>query len=677
MFKIGTFFEEHIEKIILAIVGLVCIWLLITRVLFSPNVVVYDNDKFSPGAIDDYVYEQADLLRQKLDEPPQQLEPYKPRLGEFLALVDSAIRDIDVSLWPPQPYVSSMGAHAKGIYNLPRIGKVNDVAVEHIRAVAYLPTQEITEQNIYDKAGNEPNDLDFVTVEANIDVKGLYERFRESFAGYDVPEQWRDPCLAWPIFAAVHLQRQELNDDGSWSDWQDVPRTKIDHQKNLFKIIEDVNDLPAGGLKVRMLQLDYRQVQMDLLQPQAYQIASAKEEWFPPSLHRKFIELQSAEEREEKRKAAEEEKKEQRDRNLSLRDQRRRVPETRTQRGVGDQPYQGPGGTPGLYSEGDTRQKRRRSRSDRLTEGVPFSSRGGPTTGVRSPRGIEPYEGDINRQLLEMRREIAKKPSVNEVYNDFNKILITWRTELDKMREPLLFWHHDDTVEPKNSYRYRIRLGVLNPVAGAKKNDVILWSEFSDTTETVEIPARLYFFAKDVQEAAKTATVTVCKYVLGYWYSEDFSVRQGEVIGDVVESEPEKPELVGFGGRLPFSGAKDRVIEPEIIDYGTGAVLVDIIAVNDWSGGTNMRARHYFDMLYSSNGTDIEHMPVNRRYWAADLQDAFSKIKILPKDQKEPLRTWGSRRTGLRRASDLEYELYPEEYEQMYEGRMMEGMRRY
>ena len=30
-----------------------------------------------------------------------------------------------------------------------------------------------------------------------------------------------------------------------------------------------------------------------------------------------------------------------------------------------------------------------------------------------------------------------------------------------------------------------------------------------------------------------TVTVDVCKYVLGYWYSERFAVKQGEVIGKV------------------------------------------------------------------------------------------------------------------------------------------------
>jgi len=39
-----------------------------------------------------------------------------------------------------------------------------------------------------------------------------------------------------------------------------------------------------------------------------------------------------------------------------------------------------------------------------------------------------------------------------DVYYEFEGILLTPRTELAKMREPLLFWAHDDTVEPGESY---------------------------------------------------------------------------------------------------------------------------------------------------------------------------------------------------------------------------------
>ena len=702
MNKIINFLEENVEKIILVVVGLVCIWLLITRVLFSPNMVSYDNGRFSPGAIDDYVYQQAELLRQKLDDPPEPLEPYEPRFGEFLARVDSAISDIDVSRWLQRPYVSSMSADTQraGVYDLPRsIGEVNDVTAEHIRAAVYVPIQEITEQNPYDKAAHEANDIDFVTVEGKFDTAELYDMFYESFASPDVPDQWRDPCLARPIFAAVHLQRQELNGDGSWSNWQDVPRTRIDHYGKLFEIMEDVKDLPPGGLKVRILRFDDWQAQIDLLQPEAYQIASPKEEWFPPSLHKRFLVLQKEEEREERRQAQEEEQEEQRRDTTGLR--RRRAPEGRIRGAPRGETYGGLSDAEGPYgygTEGDTRT-RRRGRGGRMSEGGAYGGREGFGVGARSPRmrTSQRDEASIERELLR-RRELAIKRSTSGVYYDFRKIQMTYSTDLAKMREPLLFWAHDDTVEPMKSYRYRIRLGVFNPVAGGQENDVILWSGYSDTTETVTIPGMLYFFAKDVQEAAKTVTVTVCKYVLGYWYSEDFAVRRGEMIGNVVESEPEEDEPYGLGalgalgdlrdlgGLGAYAGpydrfgggvvAKEKVTEPEIINYTTGAVLVDIIAVNDWLSGRNMRARQYFDMLYSFDGNGIEHMPINRRYWAAESQTAFNEIRALLNVTKEPLRDFGSRRAGLRRGLDLEYEEYDEGYEDlMYEEEMMMGGR--
>ena len=179
---IGSFFEENVEKIILVIVGLICAWLLVTRVILSPNTVSYNDKNFSPSAIDEYAYGEAQNLRQRLNDPPNQIEPYKPKAEEFLAMLDTTINNVDTTLWPAVPY--EFGFEAKGtagVYNLPLIGEVNDVEVEHIRAVVYVPLGKVTLENPYDKAGNEPNDIDFVTVEAKFDVKQLYDRFNEAF----------------------------------------------------------------------------------------------------------------------------------------------------------------------------------------------------------------------------------------------------------------------------------------------------------------------------------------------------------------------------------------------------------------------------------------------------------------------------------------------------------------
>jgi hypothetical protein len=67
--RIGQFCENHVEKLVLGVVGAVCVWLFFTRVIFSPNVVVVDRGKFTPGQIDRHIYEQkAQELRAKLQQ---------------------------------------------------------------------------------------------------------------------------------------------------------------------------------------------------------------------------------------------------------------------------------------------------------------------------------------------------------------------------------------------------------------------------------------------------------------------------------------------------------------------------------------------------------------------------------------------------------------------------------
>ena len=669
--KGGNFFEEHIEKVVLAVVGLVCIWLLITRVLISPNKVLYGREKLSPGEIDIRISGQAELLEDKLNRKPEPKPPPEQKRGEFIAMMESPLSGVDVSVCWPLPICSSTDFSDNRKYRIPRIGEISEALVEHIRAMAYVPAEEINKDNIYDKDNSEPNDIDFVTVESTIDVAQLAANFYESFAGEDVPEDWRDPCLATPVFGAVQLQRRELLADGGWSGWQSVPRAKIDHRKKMFEVIEDVEGLPPGGVKVRLLNFDNKQVMIDLLQPEAYRIASAEEEWFPPSVHKKYVKYQKEVESQERREAIEAERK-------------KREEEREKRFGIRYDEYRGSEGRFG--SRGYRREVRPRGiRGEREWGsagriGRPGMERGGSETD-RESSAMRRVRRDVGskKSSADRSKKASKAESMKDFYDEYAKLLITRRTDITKMREPLVFWAHDDTAEPGRSYQYRIRLGVFNPIAGTnqvggqdklQKNKVILWSDFSNGTETVEIPARLYFFPHRIQEVAEIVTVKVCRYVFGYWYSRDFRVRQGEVIGKVeaVESKTVKGD------------EQDKEIAgltiPETIDYSTGAIYVDAVHVNNWVGGRSMRARPYYDMLYSFDGTSMEHIPISRSYWAQELQIKFREIEELEKRPKKVLRDWGTKAAERKRAPRAETEKLDDTDEEDRERRAAERMKR-
>jgi hypothetical protein len=598
--KTGNFFEQHVEKIVLAVTGLVCIWLLVTRVVLSPNSVVYEGKKFSAGSIDAYISTQAELLENKLNRQTQDKPPYKPRLDEYLALMKSAVNNIDANVILPQPNkVAEMGG--KRTYHIPTIGTLNDVRVEHIRAVAYVPVTKINEENTYDIAEHKAKDIDLVTVEAEFDVAALCKNFLESFAGKDVREEWRNPALAVPVFAAVELQRQELLDGGSWSDWEVVPRTQIDHYKKLFEVIEDVKNLPSGGLRVQLLRFSGPEVKMNLLQPRAYVIASPREEWFPPSLHKEFVRYQQAARLQEKKEAKATEKE----------------------------------------ARGRDRQQLLAAHSSRLAESKaavsPLDEEKGVLLGAVNPSAATKRTPTV-KAPAEKPEKVKEKEAVKPTFDAFgelSKIALDGKTDFAKMHGPLVLWAHDDTVEPAKIYRYRIRLGVFNPIAGtiqfskqdeALKNKVILWSEFSDETESITIPGVLYFFPLEVQEAAKTVTIQVAAHAMDCWHTKDFMVRLGEVIGKEAGQE-------AAGNAAPAAA-------PQTIDYSTAAVLTDIVPVNDWLRARTLTSRRYFDMLYTYDGVNISRMPIRQKYWLEDLQAKFNEIKRSIKEPKEPLRNW-------------------------------------
>jgi hypothetical protein len=616
--KQSNFIDEHIEKVALVIGGLAAIYVLYAFALRGPEL-IFDNQKFRPGQLDIYIAGQSEKLKERLAREPIPKPVYVPQSIDFLAKMSSVLdKDLNV-LWPVPSSVETM---VDKKYRMPVIGSVNDVSVEHIRAVAYVPKVAVTAENIGLEETYEPNDLDLVTVQASFDLAPLMDSFQECFAGKEVPEGWRDAGLARPIFAAVQLQRQRLDDNGEWGQWEDMPRVKVTPKIDDYKIIEDVNGLPSGGVMVQLAKFSDPQIQVKLLQPEPYKIASAEEDWLPPLLHRKFLTVRREKEVQDRREtiATEREAKAAETAARPVREER----PVRDERGTGDRTRStagraaGGGGRGGMEMGGGAARNPSR------------------TTTAKPDRTPERDRRTETTTAAEQKK--AAKPVVTEatIYDEMKKMLLA-RKDISKLRETVTFWAHDDTAEPGASYQYRIRLGVFNPVGGtgqvreedaANDSKVILWSAFSNVTDVVAIPRRLYFFPVNVQEAARAAEVQVCRYVLGYWHSEQFMVKRGDVIGRVAKVEPSEKDKSA------------NVKLPEMIDYATWAIVVDVVAMNDWFGDKALQSRQYFDMLFSFDGTSVERLPAKQMYWPEELRLKYSELKTLEKKPKEPWRAW-------------------------------------
>jgi hypothetical protein len=62
--------------------------------------------------------------------------------------------------------------------------------------------------------------------------------------------------------------------------------------------------------------------------------------------------------------------------------------------------------------------------------------------------------------------------------------------------------------------------------------------------------------------------------------------------------------------------------------------------MTDWTGGSNLYSRVFFEMLYSDDGSKIQRMPVGDRFWPDDLRQAYYAVKAGENAPKKPLRAW-------------------------------------
>jgi hypothetical protein len=587
--------ELFIDKAVMAAAIIAALVILLFFVISSPNSVEYGGENHAPGQIDEFINRKAATIQEQLKKAPQDSNSYEPKMPLYLSLIKDSIKDVNTNINFPLPGYSTGAVTAENrTYQLPTIEQAKKPSTAVVTMAAYVPTEELTDAVTYDKAETKLADMDIVTVETSINAKQLYESFHSALAGKNIAEKLEEQ-YARPVFAKVELQRRTLLGDGSWSQWTEVPRTKICPKKVL--------QLPTGTneyeIQIAMVQFAKFEIRDEVLQPPVYDNAIPAEKWLSPSLYN------------EREKRLEKEKEELRRQQLEAERAGKMLSKTRPPTGRRQPPTGGPpggieGGTgretpapPGGITQPPTRQP---------TRPTPVPRQPQPKTKLATPATAE------------------KKQALTEEQK-FNEILLTDKTNIGNL-EKLVFWAHDDTAKPSEKYQYRIRIGVFNPIAGKPwfseeqkdlQDQVVLFGIFSEPTETIEIPNKLYFFATDMREAKKsnivdkTVEIKVARYTLGNWVSETFSIKAGEQIGTVSDKAKARLEKAG--------------IQTEPVDLATGYVMIDTRPVTEWTGTGFLKSKDFYELLYCKTGQAIATMPIKERFWPEEIAKVYKEIE--------------------------------------------------
>ncbi len=277
--------ELFIDKVILAAALIISLGILLVFVIRSPNTIEYDGKKFAPGQIDEYINRKADTLSEQLKKEPQDNNSYEPKATLYLGLIKDSLKNVDTNIDFPLPDSPAETVDVENrTYQLPKIELAGKTSVADVAMAAYVPTEELSDALTYGNAETKLEDVDLVTVESGINAKQLYESFNSALAGKNIPEEWKiEQQYAKPIFAKVELQRRTLQEDGSWSQWTEVPKTKICYLKNILHLAAQTNEYET---QIALVQFAKTEIRNEVLQPPVYDNAIPAEKWLCPSLYK-------------------------------------------------------------------------------------------------------------------------------------------------------------------------------------------------------------------------------------------------------------------------------------------------------------------------------------------------------------------------------------------------------
>lgn len=169
-------------------------------------------------------------------------------------------------------------------------------------------------------------------------------------------------------------------------------------------------------------------------------------------------------------------------------------------------------------------------------------------------------------------------------------------------------WGHDLTVQPGKTYRYRLRVAVMNPVFQRRRlveqqrvdyfHRLALVSEPGPWTEPVVVEPEHRFFVVKGSGRQQSATVEVWRVFNGRYRAEKFDVQPGDVIGGVV------PVAVG-----------EETVQ---MDMRVGSVVVDLAEAR---GGGSFGTGEGTTLLYLDEAA-------NQLYQRSVEEDRRSPVRL-------------------------------------------------
>jgi len=610
--------EQHVEKVVVVLAGLVLLAVIAQQFLTNPNEVKVGSATVPPAMAYDPVKKAAAALK-------AQLESANPTLPEGM---DAAGKDMKTEFdklvkggIAPRPRIGSLGPAVA-------LGATSVQATDALFAEVVLPqpspaiaasfwsTISVDETTAHPELAallpkEQPFDHPFVSIESSIDIKAFVESLLTDPDGGGPLEAmpqgwWREGIEA----VVVDIEREKMKSDGSWDKAVALPAML---GRQLFVIGWNESVKTTGDMQTQLANA--RQQASEILRPSFYKTLGTQQ-WVPPSaaatrakagvdpgvLAAKQAEL-------EKVRADLKTKRDELDKLPKEEPKKPEAPKTPTPPGT--RPPAPPAPAPKPEPVVNNTAER-----NRLT---------------RQITGLETRERLLTEEITKLNPQGAADPAAPAGAAPVVTSLLS--------QDSVNFWVHDATAQPGERYRYRLRIGVNNPLFGRavllkeeqrKFADAsIIKSPWSEWSNTVDVDRAEYFFVTsatpDNDLGAARASVELFKFYFGHYRKQTAGMNIGDPLSGNINlpknlagapaapAVPDPANPAAPGDPNPPAAAAAAVPAPFVAPDNIrvtldGVILLDISPVPN-AGGTPT----FVAVLRDINGNVIVRSPEKDR----------------------------------------------------------------
>lgn len=611
--------EQHVEKLVVAVLALVLLAVLAMQFLTAPNRVSMGGEEVDPSEIEGRLRAKADTINGRLGGGGSDAPLVE---GGIPKVADDFVSGLDRGVSPRSRLPQIDHALAKSL--LPGDVSSGD-ATYHVPKFAPLAMMEVRQESatiIESEVASTPGLKDLLAASgevdvtwsipvAKVDLKGLRSELRSSRGGATViPDLWYNGNL---YLVDLVFERQQLGEAG-WGEPEAVP--PLPGRFSLRKeLAADKVDAVLRDEVFRLL--GSRERALEILQPDFY--GTVRDAFSASSILGATAAGAAGESPEVARVF----------RNLTAKKANLAKIEAQLKDLGG--PLRGSDGKDKKKDDGDDGAGGSGGGGTKSPgSGTGFGAGAGGKRGIGGS-GAEDEATRAKRRLLtaQFDRLTADVKRLEDSYNRLvpggSEVKAPELADLSKA-DSLLVWSHDLGVKPGATYRYRVRLDIYNPFFARTRQltgeqadlakAFTLSTEVSDWSDPVAMEPEVTFFLVDAgpgegRLGLGTAKFEVFRYLDGERRRETFTVQPGDRIGDERGTGKDNRE----------------------IDFGTDWFVVDVLEGLPLEARTDAKGRTARVVISDGQGRSMV------RVAARDLADA-ARIKF--NDQFEDARALAS-----------------------------------